>query len=72
MASTVRRLLSRLSDICDKIVNCPLMPSTRKHNEKVSDRSQPPMTLNLSLSESAGSRSLRRLVHHLGSSKGSP
>jgi len=31
------------------------------HNEKVSDQNQPPMTLNLSLSESAGSRSLRCL-----------
>src|SRR5947207_8723465 len=36
-------------------------------NAKVSDGSQPPMTLNSSLSESAGSRSLHRLVgpcHH--------
>ena len=31
-------------------------------NAKVSDGSQPPVTLNLSLSESAGSRSLDRLV----------
>src|ERR1039458_5902196 len=31
-------------------------------NVKVSDGSQPPMTLDLSLSESAGSRSLHRLV----------
>ncbi len=31
-------------------------------NEKVSDGSQPPMTFDLSLSESAGSRSLHRLV----------
>ncbi len=31
-------------------------------NAKVSDGSQPPMTLNLSLSETAGSRSLHRLV----------
>lgn len=31
-------------------------------NGEVSDGSQPPMTLNLSLSESAGSRSLDRLV----------
>jgi hypothetical protein len=30
----------------------------------VSDRSQPPMTFDLSLSESAGSRSLHRLVGH--------
>jgi hypothetical protein len=31
-------------------------------NAKVSDGSQPPMTFDLSLSESAGSRSLHRLV----------
>jgi len=31
-------------------------------NEKVSDGSQPPVTFDLSLSESAGSRSLHRLV----------
>jgi hypothetical protein len=31
-------------------------------NAKVSDGSQPPMTLNSSLGESAGSRSLDRLV----------
>jgi len=31
-------------------------------NAKVSDGSQPPMTFDLSLSESAGSRSLDRLV----------
>ena len=35
-------------------------------NAKVSDGSQPPMTLNSSLSESAGSRSLDRLVLHSG------
>jgi hypothetical protein len=33
-------------------------------NDKVSDGSQPPVTLDLSLSESAGSRSLDRLVRH--------
>jgi hypothetical protein len=42
-----------------------------KSNVKVSDGSQPPMALNLPLSESAGSRSLHRLVllvfGHLGS-----
>ncbi|HXJ59650.1 MAG TPA: hypothetical protein VNU68_23655, partial [Verrucomicrobiae bacterium] len=31
-------------------------------NVKVSDESQPPVTLDLSLSETAGSRSLHRLV----------
>jgi hypothetical protein len=34
-------------------------------NGKVSDGSQPPMTFDLSLSESAGSRSLDRLVRPL-------
>jgi hypothetical protein len=34
------------------------MPS----NDQVSDGSQPPVTFDLSLSESAGSRSLHRLV----------
>src|SRR5436190_23436592 len=33
--------------------------------QKVSDRSQPPLTFDLSLSESAGSDSLHRLVRHL-------
>ena len=33
-------------------------------NAKVSDGSQPPMVVDLSLSESAGSRSLARLVQH--------
>ncbi len=36
--------------------------NTRVPDAKVSDGSQPPMTLDLSLSESAGSRSLDRLV----------
>src|SRR5664280_2878524 len=40
-------------------VNSPFMS-----NAKVSDGSQPPMTFDLSLSESAGSRSLDRLVRH--------
>jgi hypothetical protein len=35
-------------------------------NAKVSDGSQPPMTFDLSLSESAGSRSLDRLVRQFG------
>jgi len=35
-------------------------------NAKVSDGSQPPMTLDLSLSETAGSRSLHRRVEHGG------
>ena len=34
-------------------------------NEKVSDGSQPPMAFDLSLSESAGSRSLDRLLGFL-------
>jgi hypothetical protein len=38
-------------------------------NAKVSDGSQPPMTLNSSLSESAGSRSLDRMDGHSGASQ---
>jgi hypothetical protein len=37
-------------------------PRTHRLNNKVSDRSQPPMTVDSSLSESAGSRSLARQV----------
>lgn len=36
----------------------------RRQNDKVSDGSQPPMALDLLLGESAGSRSLHRLVRH--------
>lgn len=36
--------------------------AVKRPNAKVSDRSQPPVTLNLSLSEPAGSGSLDRLV----------
>ncbi len=39
-----------------------MFPNVNSANAKVSDGSQPPVTLNLSLSESAGSRSLDRLV----------
>ena len=35
-----------------------------RHNAQVSDRSQPPLTLNLPLSDPAGSGSLHRLVRH--------
>jgi hypothetical protein len=38
-------------------------------NAKVSDASQPPVTFDLSLSESAGSRSLYRLVRPIHNSK---
>ena len=39
-----------------------ILQSCRRRKKKVSDGSQPPMTFDLSLSESAGSRSLDRLV----------
>ena len=42
--------------------NADVMKAEFRHNAKVSDGSQPPMTFDLSLSESAGSRSLDRLV----------
>ncbi len=41
---------------------CMTMAHAEPPNAKVIDRRQPTMTLNLSLSESSGSRSLHRLV----------
>ena len=48
-------------------VRVMMLADRLKHppNAKVSDGSQPPMTFDLSLSESAGSRSLHRLVRLL-------
>jgi len=45
-----------------KITRLIRMHRLEKPNAKVSDGSQPPMAFDLSLSESAGSRSLDRLV----------
>jgi hypothetical protein len=53
---TLAALLGRKA--CGVMVWCDSVPP----NVKVSDGSQPPMTFDLSLSESAGSRSLHRLV----------
>src|SRR5205085_10776381 len=44
-ASNVRRLLSRLSGICEEIVNCPFIRGARKLlTESVSHGRQPPLT----------------------------
>ena len=44
------------------INGCVIVMGELRRTKKVSDGSQPPMTFDLSLSESAGSRSLDRLV----------
>ena len=49
---------SRYGEMFDIFHGARMMP-----NVKVSDRSQPPLTLDLSASESAGSDSLHRLGH---------